>query len=248
MAEICGDNLELWINAVNLFFEAERYELAVGCCENYLARAKDKNGENGHVQQIKVRQAESWYRIHKKSGDLAKAVEQKKLLAEEIDPENNDYLQAYAEALVEARNFKGGAEAYAELLARFPTDNAGALWTLKADSAACSLRAGDAAKALDILKGFNAANPAGLPEAVRTRVTQVMEEATAARDQGKKDASKESTEATPEPAKESGAPAGTPPSTPPKGEGGAPSEGGAPKDAPTEDPPKPESTGGEGTP
>ena len=177
-SDICGDDINLWQQAVEIFSNDGHYVLAGSCSDSFLSRAQEKNGHNGAIERVKILKADSWYKIYMGSGEIKKAVEQARLLTE-IAPEDNGYLLEYARVLVKAEDFQAGAATYGKLIARYPADKPAELWLIKIEAAECSLALKDNAAVLALLNGFPVEGPGAgaMPEELVKRFKALKEKA-----------------------------------------------------------------------
>ncbi|MBU0754756.1 MAG: HEAT repeat domain-containing protein, partial [Planctomycetes bacterium] len=177
--KICKEDLAIWSQAVELFFARKQYDLTIHCCDNYVSRTKAANGRDEPLRQVKIRRAEACFARYTAEGDLERALEHAKDLAEQLAPENPQFLWDQARTLAELKRYGEAAQAYQHLLDRPVERDAdfSVRWRIKREQADAYLAAGDPKAAIDSLSGRADPGFSTLPEDLKAAISRVIQEA-----------------------------------------------------------------------
>ncbi|MFH2002495.1 MAG: HEAT repeat domain-containing protein, partial [Planctomycetota bacterium] len=179
VGNICGEDLALWAQAVEIFFKGRQFDLTISFCDCYLTRVKGKNGDDGTLKQIKIRRAESCYKRFMLENDLPKAAENAKILAEQLAPENVEYLVLYARSLAKLERHKEASELYDRIIQRYSADpgSINSLWQSRLEAAQCHLALGEAEWVRKCFEGVPDAAFEALPPELRKSLIELRSRA-----------------------------------------------------------------------
>lgn len=165
VGNICGDDLALWAQAIEIFFTGGQFDLTIGFCDNYLTRVKGKNGDDETLKRIKIVRAESCYRHFMLEGDHVKASESAKMLSEQLAPDDVIYIRLYARSLAALGKQQEAVDLYAKVIARLVNepDATVSLWRSRLEAAHCHLALGNVEWVRKCFEGLPATTLEGLP-------------------------------------------------------------------------------------